>query len=212
MSLSSKIINEIDEKQVIKVVTGLNNFNVNKIMQRVKAAEVAKATYVDLAANPTILNEIRKKSQIPMCVSSIDFNELYSCFHAGANLLEIGNFGAFYKNKITLSNQHILYLADKLITKVPNIPICVTIPCYLSLLSQTSLAKQLQDIGVHLIQTEGYGYYIKLPLIRSFKNAYLSLSLTYVLSKTVHTPLISAYNINSLSAPVAISCGASAVA
>nr|YP_009296437.1 hypothetical protein Thor_080 [Thorea hispida]AOM65372.1 hypothetical protein Thor_080 [Thorea hispida]ARX95934.1 hypothetical protein [Thorea hispida]UNJ79059.1 hypothetical protein [Thorea hispida] len=212
MLLFSNIRDKINKKQALKVVIGLNNFNVSKIIQKVKAAEIAKATYVDVAANSIILHEIRKKSSIPICVSSIDFSELYRCFQAGADLLEIGNFNVFYKKDIMLSAQQIISLADKLIKKAPNATICVTVPCYVSLAKQVDIAKRLEKLGVYMIQTEGYSNTGKLPLVRSLKNASLSLSSTYILSQNVQIPVISASKINPLSASTAILAGAYGVA
>lgn len=211
MSLLFNISDKIDKKQGLKVVIGLNNFSINKIMQKVKASEISRATYIDVAANTMILNHIRQQSQIPICVSSIDFSELYSCFQAGANILEIGNFDFFYKKKIILSSQQIICLADKLITKAPNALICVTVPCYLSLAKQVDMAQKLEKLGVYMIQSEGYNYNRYLPLTYPFTNSSLSLSSTYILSKNVEIPIISASRINPLSASTAILSGASGV-
>lgn len=212
MSLPSKVEYQLYKKQVLKVVIGLNNFSVSKVMKKVQAAEIGEATYIDIAANTSILSEIKRKSLLPVCVSSIDPSELSCCWKAGADILEIGNFDVFYKKGVELPISHIMDITGQLLNSVSNAPVCVTIPYYLPLSKQINIAKQLERMGVCMIQTEGSNYYHTSSLIQSFSCSCFSLSSTYVLSKNVKIPVISASRLNSLSASVAIACGAHGVA
>jgi hypothetical protein len=89
----------------------------------------------------------------------------------------------------------------------------VTIPHTLELKEQISLAQKLEALGIDMIQTEGISSKIQSNsrLINSLNNASASLSSTYVLAKFTNIPIISSSSINPLSAPIAISYGASGV-
>jgi Protein of unknown function (DUF561) len=213
MALHPRIHSAAKKQQIVKIIAGLSNFNLQQVLIRVKAAEIGGATYVDIAANMHILLEVKKISSLPICVSSIDPYELANCFNAGADMLEIGNFDVFYEKGINFSAQQILALAQKTINLVPSASICVTMPHTLSLHDQIALSKKLELLGVDMIQTEGVGSKFKLcnNLLGSINKASASLSSTYALIQDLSIPIISASGITPLSAPVAVSYGASGV-
>jgi hypothetical protein len=213
MTLHPKLYSAFKKRQVVKIIAGLSNFNLNQVINRVKAAEIAGATYVDIAANTRVLSEVRTISSLPICVSSIDPYELERCFKAGANILEIGNFDIFYSKGINFSTEQVLSVTQKTISLVPSASICVTIPHSLSLKEQIGLAQSLEALGVDMIQTEGISSKLDSSshLFNSIKKASASLSATYAISKNLHIPIISASGITPLSSPVAISYGASGV-
>lgn len=214
MALYSQIKEACKNKKILKVIIGLDNFNLGDTVRKVKSAERAGATYVDIAANVQILKEVKSISSIPVCVSSIDIDELIACFIAGADILEVGNFDIFYAKGLTFSKNQIFNLAKDLRSKLPRACICVTIPHKLSLNDQISLAIQLEDIQIDLIQTEGcssHNNHSENNLVYSVSNASSSLSSTYAFSKYISIPIISSSGINPLTAPIAISYGASGV-
>nr|YP_009297782.1 hypothetical protein Kuma_082 [Kumanoa americana]AOM67516.1 hypothetical protein Kuma_082 [Kumanoa americana] len=213
MILDKKLNNALCKRSVVKVITGINNFNLNEIIVKAKAAEIAGATYLDIAANVDILYQVKQISSLPICVSSIDIDELFACFKAGASILEIGNFDVFYNKGIAFSSSQVLNLAKQLVNRAPSACICVTIPHTLKLQEQISLAQHLEFLGVDMVQTEGVSSKMQSNsrLINSLSNASASLSSTYVLAKFVNIPIISSSSINPLSAPIAISYGASGV-
>nr|YP_009296031.1 hypothetical protein Schiz_083 [Schizymenia dubyi]AOM64966.1 hypothetical protein Schiz_083 [Schizymenia dubyi] len=208
---------QMSNKKIIKIITGLNNFNIHRIIKVVKTAELGGATYIDIAANPKIVFFIKSITFLPICVSSIDPSELYNCFLAGANIFEIGNFDAFYDKKILFSKDHIIYLAKKTRELIKESLLCVTIPCSLPIHEQIELAIDLEKIGINLLQTEGltsksqsldsYNPY----LLSSIQKASLTLSSTYAISQFVNIPIITSSGISNLSAPLAIYYGASGV-
>lgn len=213
MPLHPKLDAAFQKSQVLKVIIGLSNFNLLDTIKKVQAAELGNATYIDIAANVDILQEVRQISSLPICVSSIDIEELVLCYKAGADIIEIGNFDVFYEKGIAFSENQVLEMTKELITKTPGSTICVTIPHTLNFSTQIRLAQQLEHLGVDLIQTEGistkansFNY-----LDQSICNASAALSGTYVFSKYVSIPIISSSGINSLTAPMAISYGASGV-
>lgn len=214
MALYYQIKEACKNKKILKIIIGLDNFNLADTIQKVQSAERAGATYVDIAANVQILKEIKAISSIPICVSSIDIEELIACSIAGADILEVGNFDIFHAKGLTFSKNHIFNLAKDLRSKLPEACICITIPHTLSLDDQISLAIQLENIHIDLIQTEGYSSHnnhSENHLVHSISNASSSLSSTYAFSKYISLPIISSSGINPLTALIAISYGASGV-
>lgn len=207
-------------KQVIKVISGINNFNINEILKVVNAAEIGGATYIDIAANPFLVTFIKKLTDLPICVSSINSQDLLDCVCQGADLVEIGNFDVFYKSGINLSKNQILKLAKETRLLLPNIDICVTIPHLLKLDHQIQLAVELENLGINIIQTEGItaNNISDCIDVRSIDNissfisrASSALSSVYAISNAVKIPVIASSSINAISAPIAFSYGASAI-
>ena len=215
MKVSSNLIKKkFLEKKNLKIITGLNNFNLNDITKIVHSANLAQATYLDIAANPLILREVRKQTSLPICVSSISINDLYKCAVEGVDLIEIGNYDFFYQQRCFLSKQHILHLAKKTRNFFPSLDLCVTIPYILSLEEQIDLACQLEDIGVQILQTESLKLKVKNNIISLTELINLSmpvLSTTYALSKVVDIPIIASSGMNIVTASLATSYGASAI-
>nr|AYR06322.1 hypothetical protein [Renouxia sp.] len=218
---NSQLDKATKERNLVKVITGLDNFNIHTIVQMVKAAETAGATYVDIAANNSIVREIKKHTNLPVCVSSIDPEELYDVSLEGVDIIEIGNFDCLYSKNITFSKSQILDLAKEVINLFPFTDICVTIPHILSLSEQVQLSSELEEVGVKILQTEGYYTKIVEPssqfqrevgqLADLINYASSTLTSTYMISKVVKIPVIAASGINVLSAPLSILYGASGV-
>lgn len=198
----------------IKIITGLDNFNVEYITKAVKAAELANSTYVDIACNPDIIHFIKSITNLPVCVSSIEPQELYLCGCAGADIIEVGNFDSFYYKKIYFSATQILNLTREVCKLINDKPICITIPYYLSLNNQIKLASLLKKEKICYIQTEGYNTKNLTHhnyLINSIKKGSSALSSTYLLNQYCTTPIISASGLNLLSTSFAAYCGGSII-
>nr|UAD85753.1 hypothetical protein [Gracilaria ferox] len=207
---------KISKQKAVKIIAGLNNFSIDSIVKIVQAAEIGEASYVDIAANPEIISIVKSVTSFPLCVSSIEPLELLNCVMKGADIVEIGNFDVFYDKKIFFSSQQILKLAKETKQLMPNIPICVTIPHTLLLSDQVRLALLLEQIGVSLVQTEGYStkhsmHYQSSSIVTSMTNASSAISSSYFMSKYVNIPIIAASSINCVSAPAAFSYGASII-
>nr|YP_009395127.1 hypothetical protein [Bryothamnion seaforthii]ARW63895.1 hypothetical protein [Bryothamnion seaforthii] len=220
MNLFNTKVNEIfQSKSAIKVITGINNSNIDQILKITKAAEQYPYTYVDIIANTNIVRLVKSVSPITVCVSSINPIDLYNCVLAGADLVEIGNFDPFYKKGLYFSSSDILEIAKKVKFLVGNIDICVTIPYYLPLKDQINLAQDLEKLGVSLLQTESLFIKNKKYISDLYKDSiYESISLaalsflsTYAISKQVEVPIIASSSVSSLSSPLAIFFGASGV-
>jgi len=222
----NQLVMPFKTKKAIKLISGLNNLNIDQILALVKCSQVSQSTYIDIVANPQIVLLIKSFIDLPICVSSIDPLELYNCVLAGADLVEIGNFDFFYKKNISFSSSKILKLAIETRQLIPYKDICVTIPSTLTLLQQIDLAQQLENIGINILQTEGYNIKYSTQnsanIINKYKNklddlskyidiAKTTLSSTYVISRFVNIPIITSSKINSLSSSIASLYGASGV-
>nr|YP_010904028.1 hypothetical protein REQ00_pgp146 [Caulacanthus ustulatus]WCH57279.1 hypothetical protein [Caulacanthus ustulatus] len=219
MNISKKNLqNKFSDRKVIKVVTGLSNLNVNNVLDKVKAAEIAGATYVDIAANPQLISLVKSVTSVPICISSINPRDLYRCILAGADIVEIGNFDIFYPQNIILSTNQIIKIVKETIVLLNNTNICVTIPHYLLLKKQKELAENLKNLSINYIQTESFStknrflHQENSSIFKDINKSSASLSSSYVLSSYINLPIISASGINNLSAPIAIAYGASGIA
>nr|YP_009313866.1 Hypothetical protein ycf23 [Hommersandiophycus borowitzkae]SCW22120.1 Hypothetical protein ycf23 [Hommersandiophycus borowitzkae] len=208
------IINEAcDNRNLLKVIIGIDNFNLLKSIPTIKAAEIGEASYVDIAANIDFVVTLKSLLTIPVCVSSICIRELEACYLAGADILEIGNFDVFYRKNIYLTPRQIFNMSRELKLRLPHVPLCVTIPHNLNFHNQLVLGRNLQDIGVDMVQTEG----VSSKLIdvsnvsQALKYASATLCSTSVLSNMLKIPVMSSSGITPLTAPIAISCGASGI-
>nr|YP_009392213.1 hypothetical protein [Osmundaria fimbriata]ARW60775.1 hypothetical protein [Osmundaria fimbriata] len=222
---NSKLNTLFNSRQVIKVIAGLDNSNMHNILKIVKAAELSNATYIDTIANTYIIKKLKSISSLPICASSISPIDLYNCVVVGADLVELGNFDSFYKQKIYLSLSNVLELAKETISLIGNIDICVTIPYYLHLQDQIKLARELEAVGVNIIQTEGIPTFNKnystfVPdsnlnlndyIFSSLNLSCLPLSSAYILSNYVNIPIITSSKMNCLSSSMANFYGSSGI-
>nr|QCI04768.1 hypothetical protein [Bornetia secundiflora] len=215
---NQSLFHSFNSRQVVKVIAGLNNNNIYQILKLIKAIELSNATYIDIIANPKIVMILKAMTDLPICVSSINPIELYNCVLAGADIVELGNFDVFYDKEIKFSAKNILDLAIETRHLIPFKDICVTIPYHLSLYEQIGLSQKLEKNGINFLQTEGGIVLAGSPLDQKadciFASTYIasaSLSSTYAISHAVNIPVISASGINCLSAPIALSYGASGI-
>lgn len=198
----------------MKIITGINNFNIDQVLEIVKVADIAGATYVDVSANRTIVKEVRKNTNLPICISSISLQDLYNAALEGVDAIEIGNYDYLYENNISFSKKQILSLAQEAVKLFPGIDICVTIPHTLFLNEQIYLSCQLEYLGIKILQTEGLNstsYLSGSGLIQFMNKAYPALSATYAISQSVKIPVIASSGMNIVSASLAILYGASGV-
>nr|YP_009393266.1 hypothetical protein [Symphyocladiella dendroidea]ARW61828.1 hypothetical protein [Symphyocladiella dendroidea] len=216
MNLSNvQLHNSFQSKNVIKVITGIHNTNIYQIAQIAKAADLAKASYLDVIANTKVVKFLKSFSSLPLCISSIDPIDIYNCISAGADLVEIGNYDTFYNKGVYITSFELVELIKEVKYLVGDIDLCVTIPYYFDLNEQIRLAQLLECLGVNIVQTEGiFTHNIhSLPKQLSVLTNSLSSSLlsTYFISKSVNIPVITSSGISSIFASTAINCGASGI-
>nr|QUE29150.1 Ycf23 [Erythrotrichia welwitschii] len=214
MSIYQKLVEDIAKKQAIKIISGrLNNFNEKEIAETIIAADQGGATYIDIAADPKIISFAHELTSLPICISSIIPKQLSKCIDKGVQIVEIGNFDAFYSQSMNFDIQDIKNISKQIRQSYPEITICTTLPYTLSLKEQIELTKFLEFIGIDLIQTEGT---INNQTVNKRTNLRLqkvnsTLLTTYNLSKLVDIPIIAASGISKKNAKSALLYGASGV-
>nr|ALL97361.1 ycf23 [Pyropia endiviifolia] len=213
MTISSSIANDFNNKIAVKVITGLNNFNTKQIKQVAQAAEIAGATYMDIAADINIIKEIQSITTIPICVSAVSAQKLFECEQAGVQILEIGNYDAFYEQGRLYSSKEIMQISNDIRNLLPNATLCVTIPHILCIEEQVKLTQCLRNIGVDIIQTEGRSTSFSKngDLSGMIQKSASTCSSTYTIAKNSDIPIISASGISALTSPISFLYGASCV-
>ncbi|AFY65739.1 DUF561 domain-containing protein [Geitlerinema sp. PCC 7407] len=201
------------QSRVLKVISGLMNFDADRVEAVVKAADRGGATFVDIAADPRLVERARAVTSLPICVSAVEPEKFVAAVKAGADLIEIGNFDAFYAHGIRFEAAEVLDLTRRTREVLPDIMLSVTVPHILELDQQVALAEALVTAGADIIQTEGGtssrpAHPGTLGLI---EKAAPALAAATEISRAVSVPVLCASGISSVTAPLAIAAGAAGV-
>ncbi|MBQ3311055.1 DUF561 domain-containing protein [bacterium] len=213
----------LKEKRALKVISGINNFDIKKAEMVISSAIEAKATAIDVAAKEEILILANKlisesNSNIALIASSINAKELADAVNIhNVDAIELGNFDALYKEGFSMSADKIIEIVNETLSlisqKRSEIMFSVTIPGEMAISEQISLARKLEEMHIDIIQTEGY-----VSKINNFEGARawinraeLTISNTFELSKNIELPIMTASNINTTTAQLAFAAGASAI-
>lgn len=210
---NSKLAQAFATKKAIKVISGLNNFNVNNVTAVCQSAEIGGATFVDIAADVNLIKIVKQLIKIPVCVSAVDAQLLVKAVTAGADLVEIGNFDSFYSQGITFSAQDVLALTRETRALLPNVTLSVTVPHILALDEQVELAQALVIAGADIIQTEGgtSSNPNHSGILGLIEKASPTLAAAYAISRAVQIPVMCASGLSDVTAPMAIASGASGI-
>ena len=216
--LPQKVQKELTKKSLLKVISGLNNFDIQSVKLIANAALLGGADMIDLACKPELVEEVQKVSYLPICVSSVEPKLFTDSVKAGAVLLEIGNFDSFYEKGITFSAEKIISLTKETKDLLPDSPLSVTVPHTLTLDKQVELAIKLVQEGADFIQTEGGKSSSPLSsgVQGHLEKAVPTLSATFSISQefaknNINTPIMCASGLSEITCPLAIASGASAV-
>ena len=205
----------LTEKRAVKVIAGIDNFDIENIKKVVMSADQTGASAVDICAKPEIISEIREMTDMPIFVSSIVPAELVKAVELGADAIELGNFDVLYKKGVSFSAEQVLSLVKETLDMLGDTKtfFCVTIPGELEIAEQIELARKLETMGIDLIQTEGhYSSDSQSNGVRGLmERAELTLSNTIELSRNIDLPIMTATAINPTTAPFAFAAGASAI-
>ena len=72
MTMHSTLQRAFTNRRVLKVISGLNNFDRDRVAAIVKAAELGGATFVDIAADPDLVKLAKSLINLPICVSAVE--------------------------------------------------------------------------------------------------------------------------------------------
>lgn len=205
----------LSEKRAVKIIAGIDNFDVENIKKVVSAANQAGASAIDLCADENIFMSVRELTDLPLFVSSIIPEELAQAVKSGADAIELGNFDALYRKGLRMDADEVLELAEETLSLINKSEtfFCVTVPGHISVAEQINLARKLEELGVDLIQTEGAA----ITNAQSegarglMETAQVSIANTIELVRNVEIPVMTASGITPTTAAMAFAAGASAI-
>jgi len=146
----------ITSRRLLKVIAGLANRDAVAVLKIARAAAAGGADLVDIACEPALVRAVAEACpQLPICVSAVDPELFPAAVAAGAVLVEIGNFDAFYPQGRVFGAEEVLELTRRTRALLPEVVLSVTVPHVLPLDQQEQLAVDLVAAGADLIQTEG---------------------------------------------------------
>jgi len=198
----------------LKIISGLNNFDVSNVKNVVWAASQGGASHVDIACDAKLVREARAVCNLPICVSSVKPADFVAAVEAGADMVEIGNYDSFYDQGRTFTAADVVAMTIET-RKVlgATIPLSVTIPHTLPLSEQVALAMRLEEVGADIIQTEGkMGVSpASMGVQEMIEKAAPTLASAFALSRAVKIPVMCASGLTDVTCPLALAAGARGV-
>ncbi|HIK17696.1 MAG TPA: DUF561 domain-containing protein [Leptolyngbyaceae cyanobacterium M33_DOE_097] len=213
MSIHATLMTAFEQGRALKVISGLNNFDRDRVASVVRAADKGGATLVDIAADPTLVRQAKQLTNLPICVSAVEPDLFVTAVEAGADLIEIGNFDSFYAQGRRFEAPEVLALTQATRALLPNILLSVTVPHILPLDQQVQLAEALVAAGANVIQTEGgtSSQPTHAGTLGLIEKAAPTLAAAYEISRAVNVPVLCASGLSSVTAPMAIAAGAAGI-
>ncbi|GAB4142005.1 MAG: DUF561 domain-containing protein [Cyanobacteria bacterium J069] len=213
MTMNATLQTALQQRTALKVISGLTNFDGDRVSAIVRAAEQGGATFVDIAASADLVRQVKALISLPVCVSAVEPEAFVPCVEAGADLIEIGNFDAFYAQGRRFEAAEVLELTRRTRALLPHVTLSVTVPHILTLDQQVQLAEELVNVGADLIQTEGgtSSQPAHPGTLGLMEKAAPTLAAAYEISKAVNVPVLCASGLSSVTAPLAIAAGAAGI-
>lgn len=213
MTIQPSLQRIFEQGRALKIISGLTNFDSNRVLAVAKAAQQGGATFVDIAADANLVKQVRQYIDLPICVSAVEAEKFLAPVAAGANLIEIGNFDAFYAQGIRFEAAEVLELTQQTRELLPHIALSVTVPHILALDEQVQLAEALVAAGADIIQTEGgtSSQPANAGTLGLIEKAAPTLAAAHAISRAVNVPVLCASGLSNVTAPMAIAAGAAGI-
>ncbi|MGC9503994.1 DUF561 domain-containing protein [Baaleninema sp.] len=213
MTLLATLQRAFDRGQALKIISGLTNFDADRVARTVKAAHLGGATFVDIAADAELVRLAKSITDLPVCVSAVEPDKFVPAVEAGADLLEIGNYDAFYAQGRRFEAPEVLQLTQETRTLFPEITLSVTVPHILALDEQVRLAEALVEAGADIIQTEGgtSSQPAHAGTLGLIEKAAPTLAAAAEISRALSVPVLCASGLSSVTAPMAVAAGAAGI-
>ena len=211
--LPASLRTALAEKRALKVIAGLTNFDAASVERISRAAGLGGADLIDVACDAELVQLAASVSGLPICVSAVDPELFPAAVAAGAAMVEIGNYDAFYPLGRIFDAAEVLSITRRTRELLPEVVMSVTVPHVLPMDQQEQLAADLVAAGADIIQTEG-GTSAKpfsagsLGLI---EKAAPTLAAAHSISRAVAVPVLCASGLSSVTVPMAIASGAAGV-
>ena len=201
------------ERRLLKVIAGLTNFDSAAVERISRAAGQGGADLVDVACDPALVKLAAGASGLPICVSAVDPELFPAAVAAGAAMVEIGNYDAFYPLGRLFDAAEVLELTRRTRALLPEVVLSVTVPHVLPLDQQEQLAIDLVDAGADLIQTEGgtSARPFSAGSLGLIEKAAPTLAAAHAISRAVSVPVLCASGLSAVTLPMAIAAGATGV-
>ena len=211
--MQAKLQTAFAQGQALKIISGLTNFDRDRVAAVVRAADKGGATFLDIAADAYLVRMAKELTDLPICVSAVEADAFVAPVAAGADLIEIGNFDAFYAQGIRFEADEVLALTQQTRTLLPEITLSVTVPHILALDEQVALAEALVAAGTDIIQTEGgtSSTPTHSGTLGLIEKAAPTLAAAREISRVVSVPVLCASGLSDVTAPMAIAAGAAGI-
>ncbi len=212
-SLPLPLQQALASRRLLKVIAGLTNFDAAAVERISRAAGLGGADLIDLACDPDLVRRAAAVSGLPICVSAVDPELFPAAVAAGATLVEIGNYDAFYPLGRIFDAAEVLALTRRTRALLPEVVLSVTVPHVLPLDQQEQLAMDLVAAGADLIQTEGgtSARPFSAGSLGLIEKAAPTLAAAHAISRAVAVPVLCASGLSAVTLPMAIAAGASGV-
>lgn len=213
MTILFRLEQAFEQGNTLKVISGLTNFDADRVAAIVRAADRGGATFVDIAAEPNLVRLAKQLTQLPICVSAVEPEQFLPAVAAGADLIEIGNYDAFYGEGRRFEAAEVLELTQRTRALCPHIMLSVTVPHILELDQQVQLAEALVSAGANIIQTEGgtSSHPVHAGTLGLIEKAAPTLAAAHEISRAIRLPVLCASGLSSVTAPMAIAAGAAGI-
>jgi len=212
-SLPLQLQQALASRRLLKVIAGLTNFDAASVERISRAAGLGGADLIDLACDPELVRRAAAVSGLPICVSAVDPELFPAAVAAGAALVEIGNYDAFYPLGRLFDAAEVLELTRRTRALLSEVVLSVTVPHVLPLDQQEQLAIDLVEAGADLIQTEGgtSARPFSAGSLGLIEKAAPTLAAAHAISRAVSVPVLCASGLSAVTLPLAIAAGASGV-
>lgn len=213
MTMHTQLQTAFAQGQALKIIAGLTNFDRDRVAAVVRAAHRGGATFLDIAADGDLVHLAKGLTDLPICVSAVDPDAFLPPVAAGADLIEIGNFDAFYAQGLRFEAAEVLDLTRRTRALLPHITLSVTVPHILPLDAQVQLAEDLVAAGADIIQTEGgtSSQPTSPGTLGLIEKAAPTLAAAREISQVVSVPVLCASGLSNVTAPLAIAAGAAGI-
>ena len=204
----------LEQRSALKVIAGLMNFDAASVALVARAAGHGGADLIDVACDPELVSlAIRESGGVPVCVSSVEPEQFPAAVAAGAVMVEIGNFDAFYPEGRVFGAEEVLAPTRRTRELLPQVVLSVTVPHVLPLDQQEQLAVDLVAAGADLIQTEGgtSARPFSAGSLGLIEKAAPTLAAAHSISRAVDVPVLCASGLSAVTLPMAIAAGAAGV-
>ncbi|MGB5135572.1 MAG: DUF561 domain-containing protein [Prochlorococcaceae cyanobacterium] len=206
------------QRRLLKVIAGLTNVDAAAVERISRAAGRGGADLIDVACDPELVRLAAQVSGLPICVSAVDPELFPAAVEAGAALVEIGNYDAFYPLGRVFDAAEVLELTRRTRALLSEVVLSVTVPHVLPLDQQEQLAIDLVAAGADLIQTEGgtSARPFSAGSLGLIEKAAPTLAAAHSISRALAAsaapaPVLCASGLSAVTVPMAIAAGAAGV-